>query len=69
MQIKEEIMFKYEFANLNLACYGCLKDDHVVTNCPLLHFSVNKYIFIKIRNKYKNNFIYITTRAYRKIMK
>jgi hypothetical protein len=43
---------KRDLQGLDLVCFACERDDHVVRDCPTLHFILDKYLYYRVMEKY-----------------
>lgn len=37
---------------LKMHCFACLKDDHIIRDCPHIHFVVDLITFFRVKAKY-----------------
>lgn len=51
MEVRHKIIFHNELHPLDIRCFSCNKDNHVIVDCPSLHFTVNLYMMVKLRKK------------------
>ena len=47
ISIKDKIQLCSDYSIINIKCFSCHQDNHVVKNCPKLHANTNKEIYIK----------------------
>ena len=47
--IKDQIMISHNYNSINMSCYSCKQFDHLITNCPLLHYSNTKRHLHKVQ--------------------
>ncbi|CAD8177259.1 unnamed protein product [Paramecium pentaurelia] len=51
--IKDEIIFNKGYHHINVFCYGCLRDDHTVIDCPDMHFVVEQQQYCQFKSNFQ----------------
>lgn len=51
LQIKDDINLYGEYQSLNIRCYACNQDCHVVRDCPSTHFIIDPALLVEVKEK------------------
>ena len=62
-EIKDRLELNHEYKCLDLSCYSCGKSDHLISDCPFIHYVIKPEELLKMN---KNSQLQFKQKNFRK---